>query len=85
MREVNTEGINAKRLKILAKNYVRRGEAGDYIGVGKQCGRKMYDQLKKDLESQGIKVNDLGISVAAFNKYLGITTDEIIMFANKGL
>ena len=85
MKEVTTENINSKRLKILAKNYVRRSEAGEYIGVCPQRGRETYDEIKASLESQGIRVCPLGISVEAFNKYLGITTDEIVKLANMGL
>lgn len=85
MKEVSTENINAKRMKILAKNYVRRSEAGDYIGVCQQRGRETFDEIKADLESQGIRVNPLGISVDVFNKYLGITTEKIIELAKQGL
>lgn len=82
---VNTESINVKRMKILGKNYVRRSEAGDYIGVCKQKGRETFDEIKANLESKGIKVNSLGIPVDVFNDYLGITTEKIIQLAKYGL
>lgn len=85
MKEVNTDNINAKRMKILAKNYVRRSEVGDYIGICQQRGREVFDELKAELESQGIKVNSFGISVDVLNNYLGISTDKIIELARQGL
>lgn len=85
MKHTSTENINSKRMKILAKNYVRRCEAGDYIGVCQQRGRQTYDSLKSELEAKGIKVNPIGISVEVFNDYLGITTEKIIELAKIGL
>lgn len=85
MRNVDTQNINAKRLKIMAKGYVKRSESGDYIGVCPKVGRERFDDLKHKLEEEGVKVSPFGISTEAFNDYIGITKEEIIEFASLGL
>ena len=85
MKEVNCENINQRRMKILGKNFIRRSEAGAYIGCSPQKGRMIYDKLKQQLEDEGIIVNDCGLSVKYFNEYIGLSTQEIIELAKEGL
>lgn len=85
MRNVDTQKINSKRLKIMAKGYVKRSESGEYIGVCPKNGREQFDTLKRKLENEGIKVSPFGISTDAFNDYIGITKEEIIKYAELGL
>lgn len=84
MRQVSTKSINTRRLEIMAKGYVKRSESGDYIGICSKDGRKQFDILKHKLEADGINVSPFGISVDEFNKYIGISRDEIIKFAELG-
>lgn len=84
MRTKNTDKLNAKRLKIMAKGYIKRSESGEYIGVCQKIGRKQYDTLKHSLEDKGIIVSPFGISVDEFNNFIGISKDEIIKYAELG-
>lgn len=84
MRKVSTEKINHRRMEIMAKGYVKRSESGDYIGICSKLGKKEYDTLKHQLEDKGVLVSPFGISVDAFNEYIGISKDEIIKYAGLG-
>lgn len=76
-KQVNYQNINEKRMQIKSKGYITRAESAIYLGLSTQKGRAVYDELKKNLEANGVKVNACGISPNVFNEYLGITNEEI--------
>lgn len=74
---IKIEKINGKRMEIKAKGYVAPYEAWIYLGVSKDKARVIYKEIKDSLEANGVKVNACGISSDVFNKYLGITNEDI--------
>ena len=73
-------GINIEREKILRKGYACQTDVRKFLKVGTERAKAIYDHEVLVAESEG-KIVDLGIDPIRLLKYIHMTKNDVLKYA----
>lgn len=76
-------GINIERRRIIMKGYANVTDISKFCGVGRVKANAIFEEIKNKVESDGKKVDHLGINVKRLLDYVEMKEAQVFKYAEE--